>query len=287
MIEWADILVDAGIRMPPGKDEMSILCPFHEDSVNSCSINIDKGVWICFAGCGQGSLYSFIMKFFHISYEEAQQRVLQNESNFDINMFDEFGEEEQDLVEVSFPFQTGYVPDWIFDRDFDKKTLRKWECTTDNFCNLVIPVFTEVGMLVGWISRRQYETPKYLYSKGLKKSKLLFGQHHITDSVPFVCITEGSLDTMWLDQNGFPSIALLGASISQRQQELTLKIPTQELVLCLDNDEAGRIGLTKAMACLSNNFMVSYIKLPKEYKDVQDVRDRELLASIIKERTFL
>jgi len=33
--------------------------------------------------------------------------------------------------------------------------------------------------------------------------------------------------------------------------------------------------------------MVSYIKLPKEYKDVQDVRDRELLERIIKERTFL
>jgi len=33
--------------------------------------------------------------------------------------------------------------------------------------------------------------------------------------------------------------------------------------------------------------MVSYIKLPKEYKDVQDVRDSELLERIIKERTFL
>ena len=46
MVEWTDILVDAGIRMPPGKDEISIRCPFHEDSVNSCSINTSKGVWI-------------------------------------------------------------------------------------------------------------------------------------------------------------------------------------------------------------------------------------------------
>ena len=69
----------------------------------------------------------------------------------------------------------------------------------------------------------------------------MFGQQFLETSSPFVCITEGSLDTMWLDQNGFPSVALLGASISQTQQELTLQIPTQELVLCLDNDEAGRI----------------------------------------------
>jgi len=121
----------------------------------------------------------------------------------------------------------------------------------------------------------------------LKKSKLLFGQHHIMDEVPFVCITEGSLDTMWLNQQGFSSVALLGATISKRQVELANALPTQELVLCLDNDEAGRIGLNKAMTCLSQNFMVSYIKIPKEFKDVQDVRDSEVLQSIIKERTFL
>ena len=153
--------------------------------------------------------------------------------------------------------------------------------------SLVIPIHTQIGTLVGWVLRKSYGTPKYLYSKGLRKSRVLFGQHHIMDEVPFVCITEGSLDTMWLTQHGFSSVALLGATISKRQVDLATMLPTQELVLCLDNDEAGRIGLDKAMACLSANFMVSYIKLPKEYKDVQDVRDSELLERIIKERTFL
>ena len=93
----------------------------------------------------------------------------------------------------------------------------------------------------------------------------MFGQHLILDEVPFVCITEGSLDTMWLYQQGFPSVAILGATISRRQVDLASTLPTQELVLCLDNDEPGRIGLNKAMACLSQNFMVSYIKMPEEF----------------------
>ena len=287
MVDWADILAEIGISVPPGKDEISIYCPFHEDSVTSCSINTSKGVWICFAGCGAGSLYGFLMKYHHISYEEAQNRVQQNEASFNINMFDEFVEEEAELQEVSFPFQTGYVPEWIFTRGFTKEVLRKWECAIDMFRSLVIPVFAKDETLVGWISRRQHMTPKYLYSKGLKISNLLFGQQHIVGSVPFVCVTEGSLDTMWLAQHDFSSVALLGATISKRQVELAITLPTQELVLCLDNDEAGSIGLKKAMACLSPNFMVSYIKLPKEYKDVQDVRDSELLKSIIEDRTFL
>ena len=164
--------------------------------------------------------------------------------------------------------------------------MRKWGGAIDNFGSLVLPIHTAEGKLVGWLSRRQNVTPKYLYSKGLQKSKLLFGQELITEPEKFICITEGSLDTMWLDQHGFTSVALLGAHMSKRQQDLALKLPTKELVLCLDNDEAGRVGLEKAMSYLNPKFVVSYIKLPEEYKDVQEVRDSELLTNIIHERTF-
>ena len=101
-----------------------------------------------------------------------------------------------------------------------------------------------------------------------------------------MCITEGTLDTMWLDQNGFASVAILGASLSKSQEELFSSLHTEELVLCLDNDKAGQIGLNKAMACLSRNFVVSYIKIPKEYKDVQDVRNIDELSTVINDRTF-
>ena len=286
MTEWANVLADIGIIVPIDKDQFTLQCPFHEDSVDSCSINTEKGVWICFAGCGQGTLYSFLMKYLGISYDQAQQKVLTNTSVFDINLFDEFVSNESVMPEVNFPFKQGYVPEWIFDRGFNKKTLHKWGCGIDSENSLIIPIQDDVSRLVGWVSRRQYMTPKYLYSKGLKKSKVLFGQHLIPDKTPFVCITEGTLDTMWLDQHGCPSVAILGASLSKAQEELTLGLQTEELVLCLDNDEAGRIGFQKAMGCLSKSFVVSYVKLPKEYKDVQDVRNSDELSSIINNRTF-
>ena len=286
MTEWANVLADIGIIVPIDKDQFTLQCPFHEDSVDSCSINTEKGVWICFAGCGQGTLYSFLMKYLGISYDQAQQKVLTNTSVFDINLFDEFVSNESVMPEVNFPFKQGYVPEWIFDRGFNKKTLHKWGCGIDSENSLIIPIQDDVSRLVGWVSRRQYMTPKYLYSKGLKKSKVLFGQHLIPDKTPFVCITEGTLDTMWLDQHGCPSVAILGASLSKAQEELTLGLQTEELVLCLDNDEAGRIGFQKAIGCLSKSFVVSYVKLPKEYKDVQDVRNSDELLSIIEKRTF-
>ena len=286
MTEWANVLADIGIIVPIDKDQFTLQCPFHEDTVDSCSINTEKGVWICFAGCGQGTLYGFLMKYLGISYEEATQKVLTNTSVFNLNMFDGLIAEDSTMPEVQFPFKEGYVPEWIFDRGFNKSTLQKWGCGIDSENSLIIPIQDAVSRLVGWVRRRQYMTPKYLYSKGLKKSKVLFGQHLITDHTPFVCITEGTLDTMWLDQCGFSSVALLGASLSKAQEELTLGLQTEELVLCLDNDEAGQIGFQKAMACLSRSFVVSYIKLPREYKDVQDVRNSDELTSIINMRTF-
>ena len=139
--------------------------------------------------------------------------------------------------------------------------------------------------MVGWVSRRLNATPKYMYSKGLKKSKLLFGANNLNKH-PFVCITEGTLDAMWLEQNGYPAVALLGAHLSRIQQELLIQLPTDELVLCLDNDEAGQIGLNAAMACISERSVVSYIQIPNEFKDVQDIRDTNKLENIINKRTF-
>ncbi len=286
MANWSQLFLDNNFSIPIAQDQFSLLCPFHVDNVQSCSVNLAKGVWICFAGCGQGSLYSFFMKHLGISYDELDSKIRHEEASFNINMFDEFENIEEELPELHFPFHSGYVPPWIFDRGFNKETLRKWGGAIDNFGSLVLPIHTVDGKIVGWLSRRQNVTPKYLYSKGLQKSKLLFGQELITEPAEFVCITEGSLDTMWLDQHGFNSVALLGAHISKRQQDLALKLPTKELVLCLDNDEAGRVGLEKAMSYLNPKFVVSYIKLPKEYKDVQEVRDSKLLIDIIHERTF-
>ena len=286
MANWAQLFLDNDFSVPIAQDQFSILCPFHEDSVQSCSINLDKGVWICFAGCGQGSLYGFFMKYLNLEYGDIRSKLQLSEANCDLNMFDEFSEVEEEMPEVPFPFQKNYVPRWIFDRGFNSSTLRRWGGSIDNFGSLVLPIHTEEAKLVGWLCSRKYGTPKYMYSKGLKKSKLLFGQYLIQEPADFICITEGSLDTMWLDQHGFNSVALLGAHLSRRQQELALKLPTKELVLCLDNDDAGRVGLEKAMTCLNPKFMVSYIKIPKEYKDVQEIRDSEELQEIINERTF-
>ena len=286
MIDWTNVLLDVGIAPSTYKEEFSIKCPFHEDKIDSCSINIEKGVWICFAGCGSGNLKGFLQKYLNYSRLQIDNLLHEQEADFDINLFDKFMvDDDEKLPETDFPFMCDLVPKWIVERGFNRYTLEKWGCAINTYNDLIIPVKDNDKRLVGWISRRLNANPKYMYSKGLKKSKLLFGACHL-DIHPFICITEGSLDTMWLDHHGFGSVALLGSSMSKKQKEMLYNISTQEFVICLDNDTTGLRAMNKIFKELSTSFIVSYITLPTGIKDVQDVRNQDQLCDIINKRNY-
>jgi len=191
----------------------------------------------------------------------------------------------KELSEVEYPGKRRMVPEWIFDRGFSRETLKAWDCGMNDYGDLIIPVYDAKQRLVGWMERRIDALPKYLYSKGLRKSQLLFGEHKI-QSTQTICITEGALDTMWLTQNGYTSIALLGASFSYAQQNRLKALHPEEIVLCLDNDEAGQIAIDKINSCMRDSCMVSWLELPKKVKDVQDIRQQALLKQVIDNRVF-
>lgn len=40
MSNWTQLFVDNDFQIPIAEDQFSILCPFHEDTVQSCAINL-------------------------------------------------------------------------------------------------------------------------------------------------------------------------------------------------------------------------------------------------------
>ena len=285
MVNWSNLLLDAGIDVPLERDQFNISCPFHVDQLPSCSINVALGKWICFAGCGQGSLITFLSKVTGQPVTTVQQNVANNAVEFDFDFFEEEFPTTERLEEVEYPSKRGVVPKWIFDRGFSHETLKAWDCGMNDYGDLIIPVYDAVSRLVGWMERRIEATPKYLYSKGLKKSHILFGEHKI-ESVQTVCITEGALDTMWLTQHGYTSVALLGASFSYEQQDRLKALKPEVLVLCLDNDEAGKRAMSRINTCMKDTCMISWIELPEKVKDVQEIRQQALLRQVIENRAF-
>ena len=282
-VDWVQSLLEANLDIPINEPQFNIMCPFHIDSHASCAINTDKGVWICFAGCGEGSLYTFLKAYLDVTDAEIQKYLIPLDTNTPIPLVDIIEETELPTVDLPPNFQESQFPQWIFDRGFTKEFLITWGCGKNLYDDFIIPIRNYDSRVVGYVSRRQTTLPKYLYNTGLKKSQLLFGADKVQPS-EFICITEGSLDTMWLNQNGYQAVALLGIHMSKKQFELCKTLPTKEFVLCLDNDEAGEIGKQRALQQLKQIAPTTYIKIPQEYKDVQDIRHKLTLDSIINNR---
>ena len=286
-MDWYSILIKYGVDVPQA-EQFIIHCPFHQDGRQSCSINLEKGVWICFAGCGQGSLKYFIWKLSDKSWEEIQEEFETPTFDFDFGSFTTEDIETDKIENQSFyageltPLKTDH---WIYKRGFDTLTLQRWGCLENKYRDLVIPVDLPNEDILGWITRRIQATPKYLFSKGFQKSKTLFGLKHLKE-VETLFIVEGALDAMWLDQHGYSSVAVLGASISQAQIDIISTYHPSELVLCLDADDAGQKGIDKATIDMKDRFMLSFIKFPKEKKDFQDIRNSKELYTVIKNRSI-
>ena len=286
MVNWAQLLLENGIDVPSEHEEFSIRCPFHNDSVASCSINTEKGVWICFAGCGAGSLESFLKRYLRSDAIDITKLLLESQANFSVDIFDDLEETIKGRPEYFMEADTSRFPIWAYDRGFTEETLKKWGCGSTEYNDLVIPIHDIDDRLVGSVTRRTNAVPKYMYSKGLQKSRVMFGANKLEGHHKYICITEGSLDTMWLTQNGYPSIAILGATMSKAQLDILRSLRTEEYILCFDNDVAGQKAISRAMLDISTSFMVSYIKMPKKYKDVQDVRSEALLKEVIAKRHY-
>jgi DNA primase len=76
------ILEHYGARVPTRRGWFSMKCPFHDDTHNSASANVDEGVFCCFACQVKGDGFSLIMSKEGVQFREAlsiAERIL-NES---------------------------------------------------------------------------------------------------------------------------------------------------------------------------------------------------------------
>ena len=65
----------AEVELIPRGRELWGLCPLHPDKTPSLCVNVDKGLWLCRAGCGGGSGADFVMKLKGIDFKTAATMI--------------------------------------------------------------------------------------------------------------------------------------------------------------------------------------------------------------------
>lgn len=139
----------------------------------------------------------------------------------------------------------------------------------DKFRNrLMLPVIDTRGDVVAFGSRvLDQSEPKYMNSSETpvySKRRVLYGLNLAKKSKrPNIILCEGNLDIVTLHQAGFDNaVASMGTALTMEQTRLLSRF-TKELVLCYDNDNAGKIATERALQLLNDSeFSVKVLQLP-------------------------
>ena len=140
----------------------------------------------------------------------------------------------------------------------------------DKFRNrLMLPVVDTRGDVVAFGSRvLDKSEPKYMNSSETpvySKRRVLYGLNLAKKSKrPNIILCEGNLDIVTLHQAGFDNaVASMGTALTPEQIRLLSRF-TKELVLCYDNDNAGKTATERALQLLNGSeFSVKVLQLPR------------------------
>jgi len=295
-----------------GPDDFICCCPFHDDKTESFSININNGLYQCFACSAKGNLVEFIKLSYNLDYEQAKAYLLARSGldieniNFEDIAFkreifnltkDKTAEDElvkwpiisEDMVKRMYVGPDPY--NYLLKRGFSEAAIKYFECGySDDYLGtgyvkrkrITIPGHNEYGQLCGFIGRTPIdEHPKYLYTAGYPKSNTLFNLHRAkTHSAQGIIVVEGSLDAMRIHDLGYPNVtAILGSALSIAQQKLLIK-STNKVYFMFDNDAAGLKATMNAIEAMKNQLNTYYISLGK-LKDPGEITSKENLDFLI------
>lgn len=150
---------------------------------------------------------------------------------------------------------------------------------------IIVPARDERGRTVGLIARavRAQDHPKYLYSEGFDRNRLLFGACGIDLGLVRsngLILVEGSFDALVLYSMGFRNVcAILGSKISRTQVEIISRMRPPRIYLMFDKDPAGIGALVSAKLALVK-FPLFVCRYPKGKFDPAELTRKEASRSL-------
>ena len=266
-----DIPISSILRIPPERKNYRLACPLH-GSANPTTLHIsDDRFFFCFACHAGGTAVELYAEMERIPRTKALAILSQK-----YPPLSGLKQAAQDLdwrlkkMQLSplpvleFPEGLGETPYPL--RGLGFPTLKHFglrECA-EGVC---FPFRDVEGNLVGWSVRRaEGVEPKYLNSKGLKKSRILYGLYENQESIrkrKEVILVEGQFDALAVWDAGFTNVAaVLGSDLAREQVRLLLPWVDRIKVL-FDADSAGREGAFQVRCKWQSVFSVKVLVLPE------------------------
>lgn len=269
-IQHLNILLSQNNNMPITEEQkkQKTLSNILKDAINICennlkTKNIDGNKTLNYLK--SRNLSEQIINNFHIGFNPAYDNITNNlSSKYNI----------KDLIEVGITKES--QKDYI-----------------DIFSNrIMIPIFDQYGNPVGFGARVLGDTkPKYINTMTtplFNKSELLFNYHKAKSFARDyeIIVVEGYMDVISANAMGFANtVGIMGTALTKEQIDLLKKLKC-EITLSLDNDDAGKNAMIRAIPELLNEGLevnvLDISKLEGKYKDFGDLQ----IANVKKEDIY-
>lgn len=280
-------------------------CPFHGEKHPSFAVNVEKGVYNCFACGASGPIVKMISELKGISLGDAYD-ILEEFDNVDrkrtsVKDIRRYGESDDgweksgkaDIPVLPMskiaPFKSGKcIHEYLCKRGFSEHTVKTFKIGWNRLTNrITIPLFSRKGELWGWSERTVFDKadPEYypLYGESDKymihefpKSKVIFPLN-LYEGNDTAILVEGILDAVWMHQLGYKNcLSIITANINSAQIIHLRSLGIRKLILFLDFDKYGTVGKEKIHKLMKHEFILYDVDNVVGKKDPQEMSKEEI-----------
>ena len=272
-------------------------CPLCGDSKKSItkkrfhiSYNNGTPVYNCFNCNDGGSFISLYMRLKGLSYQEAYQELFKYDSNKIIkklskstlikqksklkpiinynHILDNCIKTEQ--KGIIYNRYNKILQDFITSRKIPH-TIKLYICFTGYFKDrIIIPIYDENDDIIFFQGRciKPKQEPKYLMPN-TEKSHIIYNKPNF-DKNESIIVTEGLIDAFMIGNQG---TTCLGSSITDIFLDELYKLTDKDVVICLDNDEAGKVSLKKLLKESKYRNKLKFFVYPSQFQTHKDLNE--------------
>jgi 5S rRNA maturation endonuclease (ribonuclease M5) len=284
--------------------------PFRYDNSPSFFVRLtpengfSEGIWSDSGGSGQYKSGQFSKLYGHlkgISEREAEDELLEIYGNEDIGYKENLTVNIPRLqLDIQYrklrpqPFEQRmetYHP-YIASRGITKEIAHELGIGYDEQRKAMVFLWKNGSDQIQNVKYRSVNDKIFWYEEDCKPiSELIYNLSTIYKKKPkTVVIVESEIDAAYMSHI-CPCVALGGSNFSDAKADLLIKAPFENLVIATDNDKMGLKMQKLIIAKLKNHKNIYVLPLPKQYKDVNEVKELDELKGYLQKskriKTFL
>ena len=233
-------------------DNLTGLCPFHDDKNNSFSVDLKTGCWKCHAEDRGGNFTSFYAELNGIDTKEAYKAILKQYGTYKA---EEDKKPEGSLLSYS-------VAQYVLEKRLPEDFLKEQCCLQtkkdkQGIQYLYIPYFNENSDEVTY--RKRYGGKAFRWKYGAGKDICMYGEWKLEQirTAGYVALVEGESDSQSMWYMGISTLGIPGASMMRKEWATTLQ--DLKVYIHVEPDKGGETFLHKVTTALRDGNFIGQV----------------------------